>query len=140
MTVCFETHDTPVAEAALVDAGLDESNHAGARLRDVRPLTVLARAPSGEAIGGAVGRTWGQTAELQQLWVAPAHRRRGYGTALIGQFEAGARKRGCTTVCLTTMSFQAPGLYRAIGYRSAAEIAGFPDGIVKYLMVRSLGD
>ena len=135
----FETFDTaPVAETALIDAGLDASNWAGAPLSDVRPITCIARGPSGEVVGGALGRTWGECAELQQLWVAPEHRRNGIGTRLVELFEARAAARGCRTLYLTTFSFQAPGLYRSLGYRSAAELRGFPGGIVKFLMVRTL--
>jgi GNAT superfamily N-acetyltransferase len=137
MRLAFETLDTlPVTEAAVIDAGLDASNMAAAPLNDVRPITCLARAPSGVVVGGAIGRTWGECAELQQLWVAEEHRRVGIGSALVKQFEARARARGCNSFYLTTFSFQAPTLYQALGYRIAAELRGFPSGIVKYLMVR----
>jgi ribosomal protein S18 acetylase RimI-like enzyme len=139
MRVTFETHDTgPIAEAGIVDAGLDAANIAAAPLQDVRPISCLARAPTGEVIGGAVGRTWGECAELIQLWVAPDRRRNGIGARLVRLFEAGATARGCTTLYLTTFSFQAPGLYRSLGYRSAVELRGFPNGIVKYIMVRTI--
>ena len=48
------------------------------------------------------------------------------------------QRRGCTTCYLTTFSFQAPRLYRALGYQVAWEVKGFPQGIVKYEMVRPL--
>jgi hypothetical protein len=50
-----------------------------------------------------------------------------------------AEARGCRTVYLDTFSFQAPSLYRALGYQVRLEIAGFAPGIVKYTMVRELG-
>jgi len=134
----FETHDDDVAEAAVVDAGLDAANVASAPLDDVRPITCIARDPSGELAGGALGRTWGECAELQQLWVDERHRRQGVGSHLVRMFEARAAARGCRTFYLTTFSFQAPTLYRSLGYSVAAEIRGFPEGIVKYLMVRAL--
>lgn len=46
------------------------------------------------------------------------------------------RARGCSTFYLTTLSFQAPDFYRRHGYAVLASIAGYPDGIVKYLMRR----
>jgi len=135
----FETLDTaPVADTAIIDAGLDASNGSAAPLHDVRPITCVARAPSGQVVGGAVGRTWGECAELQQLWVAPEHRRNGMGSQLVKLFEAGAEARGCRTLYLTTFSFQAPALYQSFGYRSTAELRGFPSGIVMYLMVRTI--
>ncbi len=138
LTVTFETHDTTVAEAALVDAGLGDANERAAPLDDVHPIVCLARSPAGLVVGGAVGRTWGECAELQQLWVAPAQRRRGIGAELVGRYEAAAIARGCRNFYLTTFSFQAPALYQALGYRVAFEIRGFPDGIVRFEMVRNV--
>ncbi len=138
-SLTFETHDTkPAAEAAVVDAGLDAANMAAAPLDDVHPLACFARAASGAVVGGAVGRTWGACAELQQLWVDDApHRRNGIGSRLVRLFEARAQARGCRTFYLTTFSFQAPALYRSLGYAPALELPGFPGGIVKYLMIRT---
>jgi ribosomal protein S18 acetylase RimI-like enzyme len=135
----FETFDTLAAEAAVIDAGLDAANAAAAPLNEVRPITCVARAPSGVVVAGALGRTWGDCAELQQLWVGEAHRRNGIGSRLVRLFEARAKARGCRTFYLETFSFQAPALYESLGYRRAAELRGFPGGIVKYLMVRTMG-
>jgi ribosomal protein S18 acetylase RimI-like enzyme len=60
----------------------------------------------------------------------------GLGAELVRRFEERAAARGCTTFYLETFSFQAPSLYRRLGYRVANETHGFPGGIVKYLMVR----
>ncbi len=91
---------------------------------------------SGQVIGGAVGRRWGAACELQQLWVAPAHRRQGIGSALVREFEAHARAHGCTSFYLDTFSFQVPALYRLLGYTVAYEHAPYPHGIVKFVMVK----
>ena len=125
-------------EAGIVDAGLDAFNHDNAPLQDVAHVTCVARDDAGETIGGALGRTWGECAELMQLWVAPAWRRQGVGTGLVRRFEEHAKARGCRTCYLTTFSFQAPWLYRALGYEVAFEVRGFPQGIVRYEMVRDL--
>jgi len=138
MTFTYSTHDEATPEGAVVDAGLDDWNAHAAPLDAVQPITCIARTQSGEVVGGAVGRTWGTCAELQQVWVAPPHRRRGVGSRLVRLYEARASERGCRTFYLTTFSFQAPSLYRSLGYEVALELLGFPDGIVKYLMVRSV--
>ncbi|MES3013788.1 MAG: GNAT family N-acetyltransferase [Pseudomonadota bacterium] len=127
--------DVPVEDGGRVDAGLDASNLAAAPLHQVQPLSCFARIDGG-VIGGAVGRTWGACAELQQLWVAPAHRRRGLGAELVRAFEQRAAARGCHTFYLETFSFQAPALYTSLGYVVKHELHGFAPGIVKYLMVR----
>jgi ribosomal protein S18 acetylase RimI-like enzyme len=123
----------------VVDAGLGEASGAAAPLHDVQPLCSFARLPAGEVVGGAIGRTWGTCCELQQLWVHAEVRRRGIGTRLLRAFEARAEERGCRTFYLETFSFQAPGLYRSLGYEVALQLKGFAPGIVKYIMVRQAG-
>jgi ribosomal protein S18 acetylase RimI-like enzyme len=123
------------AAAGIVDRGLGEFNESAAPLHDVRPLACFARTPEGSVIGGVVGRTWGLCAELQQLWVERAHRRRGIASQLVRAFEASARERGCGSVYLETFSFQAPQLYRALGYSVRLELSGFAPGINKFVMV-----
>jgi RimJ/RimL family protein N-acetyltransferase len=139
-TTHLTLHDAiPAEDAAIVDQGLDDANHAAAPLGDVRGLAVFAR--QGErVVGGAVGRTWGACCELQQLWVAPASRRTGLGTRLVRAFEARAAERGCTLVYLETFSFQARPLYETLGYRVAFELAGFAEDISKFMMTRRLTD
>jgi ribosomal protein S18 acetylase RimI-like enzyme len=133
------SHDDPPAEeAALIDHGLGESNDAAAPLHEVRPLSCFARIASGTVIGGAVGRTWGRCCELQQLWVEPSLRRRGIGAQLVREFEAHAERRGCSVYYLETFDFQAPGLYRSLGYEVTYEHAVYPHGIVRYMMVRTI--
>lgn len=137
LPLSFSLHDdVPREEGQLVDTGLGTFNDAAAPLHEVRRLSCFARLPSGTAIGAAVGRTWGDCCELQQLWVEPQHRRQGIGARLVREFERHAEGRGCRTFYLETFSFQAPGLYRSLGYEVRLELRGFSPGIVKYTMVR----
>lgn len=135
LTEC-EGDDIPREAALRVDQGLGEANDAAAPLHEVVPLACFARDAAGTVIGGALGRRWGACCELQQLWVDPAWRRRGLGTQLLVRFEARARTHGCRTFYLETFSFQAPTLYRALGYAVAHEHAVYPHGIVRLLMVK----
>jgi len=130
--------DVPAVEGGLVDTGLGDANEAAAPMHDVHALAAFARLPSGTLIGGAVGRTWGECCELQRLWVDPAQRRQGIGARLVREFERRAEERGCRTFFLETFSFQAPSLYRSLGYGVSHELHGFAPGIVKYLMVRKV--
>ena len=130
-------HDgLPPDESALVDRGLGESNALAAPLHEVHPISCFVRSVSGQVLGGAIGRWWGQACELQQLWVEPAHRRQGIGTKLINAFEAHALSHGCQLVYLETFNFQAPSLYRSLGYNAEYEHKGYPHGIVKFHMVK----
>ncbi|MBL9138042.1 MAG: GNAT family N-acetyltransferase [Verrucomicrobiales bacterium] len=135
----LEVVDTVPAEAlALIDAGLSAHNAAAAPLEDVQPLGCLARSDSGEVMGGALGRRWGECCEIQMLWVHEAHRGRGVGRRLVRAFESAARHRGCTLCYLETLSFQAPQFYLRLGYEIGLRLAGFPRGIEKFVMTRRL--
>lgn len=136
-TVTITVHDEPPADdAARVDDGLHRHNLAAAPLHEVRPLACFARSSDGVVIGGAVGRTWGECAELQQLWVDEAHRRRGLGKQLVRRFEQRALERGCRRCYLDSFSFQAPALYGALGYERMLHLEGFAPGVAKSTYVR----
>lgn len=130
----------PAAPAALavIDSGIDDHNTDHGSLQGVRALHVLARSTEGAVLGGAVGRTWGRCAELQQLWVADAQRGCGLGTALMRAFEDEAANRACDLLYLESFSFQAPGFYHRLGYADVLRIAGFPDGVVKHYLQKRL--
>ncbi len=130
--------DAARADVDIVDTGLGDFNDGQAALRDVRPLRVFARDDEGRVIGGAVGRTWGTSCELQELWVHPDHRGQGAGAELLRRFETRAAERGCTLVYLYTFTFQAPRFYAALGYRTVLETGGFTDGIFKHTMHKAL--
>lgn len=131
----FTLHDDLPPEARLVDEGLGTSNEQAAPIEEVKPLACFAR-DDGRVVGGAVGRTWGECCELQQLWVDPDFRKKGVGTLLVREFERGGAGRGCRTFYLDTFSFQALEFYRSLGYQPGLEIAGFPAGITKYVMLK----
>lgn len=137
----YSVHDAlPQPESGIVDTGLGDANDVAAPLHDVVALSSFARDDEGRVVGGAVGRTWGRCCELQQLWVDPEYRRQGIGARLVTEFEQRAITRGCRIFYLETFSFQAPSLYRSLGYSVRLEIAGFAPGIVKYFMVREVAD
>ena len=103
----LSVHDEiPTEEARVVNQGLGDFNATAAPIHEVRPLSCFARLESGALVGGAIGRTWGQCCELQQLWVDPAHR------------------------------LQARPFYERLGYEARLEIRGFAPGVAKYIMVR----
>lgn len=135
----FSLHDDTLPPDAVqrVDQGLGDANDAAAPLHEVRALGCFVHDDAGAVIGGAIGRTWGDCCELQQLWVHEDQRRRGLGAELIRRFEARALERGCSHFYLETFSFQAPALYRALGYEAALTQDRFPHGIVKYTMLKT---
>jgi ribosomal protein S18 acetylase RimI-like enzyme len=133
------THDEPPpGDCAAIDEGLGASNSAAAPLHEVSAIACFARSADGTLLGGAVGRRWGQCAELQQLWVHPEHRRKGVGTSLVENFQGFAQTKGCSALFLETFSFQAPGLYLSLGFSQVSELAIYPHGIAKYILVKYL--
>jgi len=136
-----EVHDdVPQIESSVVDAGLEAYNVAAAPLQDVRPVSCFARLATGEVVGGAIGRTWGQCCEIRQLWVAEHFRRRGLGTRLVRALEDRAARRGCRTFYLETWTFQARAFYETLGYDARLSIEGHAPGIAKFVMVREDAD
>lgn len=134
-----ETHDAlPAEAAAVVDQGLDTFNAQAAPLHEVMPLSCFVRDDTGRVVGGAVGRRWGSLCELQQLWVDERHRGAGLGAALMAAFEHRAIAHGCRVCVLETLSFQAPGFYRRLGYRTVLERDDYPHGIHKHYMRKAL--
>jgi len=132
-------HDAPDAdEVRIVERGLDAANDALRAFDDVRPLACFVRDHAGAVLGGAVGRWWGECAELQQLWVRPTLRRQGWGAQLVRAFERRAAELGCRRVYLETFSFQAAALYRSLGYETRHRISGYAPGVHKHWMVHEL--
>ena len=138
-SIVYSLHDqVDLNAASVVDDGLGESNKQAAPIHLIKNLACFAKDPHEVVVGGAVGRTWGECCELQQLWVTEEYRRQGIGTRLVKQFEERAYLRGCRTFYLETFSFQLPEFYRSLGYECKLEISGFPDEIAKYVMAKGL--
>ena len=91
-----------------------------------RELTVQIRDEQGNRVGGISGWTWGVAAGIGMVWVHPDHRGAGVGSRLLADFEAEAKKRGCTHVFVTSFTFQAPGFYERHGYREIFRWDGVP--------------
>jgi len=80
-----------------------------------------------DLIGGLSGQShWGQLL-IQQIFVDPAFRKQGLGSALLREAEEEACRRHCTGVRVKTNSLEAPDFYENRGYRLADEIPGFPN-------------
>ena len=123
----------------MVDAGLDEYNRASSTIDEVRTLHVIATDNDGNVNGGALGRTWGQCCELQQLWVKLEERGNSIGTQLMDVFEQEAVERGCQLIYLDTFSFQAPEFYRKRGYTEVLRTAVRSGGEEKITMHKHIG-
>ena len=88
------------------------------------PLCVTLRDHYQTLIGGALGNTGAAWCYVSSLWVAENARRLGWGTQLLGEVEAEAKRRGCRHVYLDT--FSAAEFYRKCGYTVFATLEDFP--------------
>lgn len=79
----------------------------------------LAEDETGALVGTVMAGWDGHRGWLYSLGVAPSHRRRGIGRALIAHAEAELRRRGCPKINLQVLRANGGGaipFYRALGY------------------------
>jgi GNAT superfamily N-acetyltransferase len=92
----------------------------------------------GKIVGGIVGEVWTSVLFIQLFWIEQTLRGKDYGTKLIGAIEDEARRFGATRSYVDTMSFQAPGFYRSCGYTEFGSIDGYPGGVTRHWLTKSL--
>jgi GNAT superfamily N-acetyltransferase len=91
-----------------------------------------------KVVGGIVGELWTTVLFIQLFWIEQKLRGKDYGTKLIKAIEDEARRFGATHSYVDTMSFQAPGFYRACGYEEFGSIAGYPRNVTRHWFTKSL--
>jgi GNAT superfamily N-acetyltransferase len=89
-------------------------------------------------VGGIVGEVWTAVLFIQLFWIEQKLRGKDNGTKLIKAIEDEARRFGATRSYVDTMSFQAPGFYRACGYKEFGSIAGYPGNVTRHWFTKSL--
>ena len=57
---------------------------------------------------------------------------------MIETIEQEARRFGAVRSYVDTMSFQAPGFYRACGYEAFGAIDGYPGGVTRHWFTKAL--
>jgi GNAT superfamily N-acetyltransferase len=69
-----------------------------------------------------------EVAEVKSMYVVPAHRGAGVGSAVLSKLEAIARDRGCVATRLDTSDYLTPAvaLYRSAGYIEVPDYNGNP--------------
>ena len=72
------------------------------------------------------------------LWVDEKYRKHGLGSKLLEAAEVEAKKRGCHSVHVDTMSWQAPEFYKKHGYKIISELDDIPAGNKKYHLIKNL--
>jgi ribosomal protein S18 acetylase RimI-like enzyme len=127
----------PEQIAGILDA-IDRWNMDVTGDHDFRQVAIFLRDESGEVRGGVTGGVWGGWLHIVALWVDPPLRGRGLGRQLVLAAEDEGREAGARRAFLETHTFQAPGLYRRLGYESIAEIVDYPPGESQLIMCKDL--
>ena len=89
-------------------------------------------------VGGIVGEVWTAVLFIQLFWIEQKLRGKDHGTKLIKAIEEEAKRFGATHSYVDTMSFQAPGFYRACGYNQFGSIEGYPGNVTRHWFTKSL--
>jgi ribosomal protein S18 acetylase RimI-like enzyme len=136
----FVLEDPSLADIQFLEDQLYEFNSAETGIADGRSLAFFMRDAEKGIVAAAAGHTWGETCELQQLWVAESLRRQGIGRSLLEEVEAEAIRRGCRQLILSTHSFQAPRFYQNFGFEILYAIPEYPRGHSQILLRKGLRD
>ena len=127
------------ADIAAVGDRIDAWNMAVTGVRDYRQVAIfLRRDAGGQDPRRRHGWRRGGWLHVVSLWVDEDLRGRVLGRDLLLAAEAEARAAGARGAFLETHSFQAPGLYRRLGYEVIAEIEDYPPGESQLVMRKSL--
>jgi GNAT superfamily N-acetyltransferase len=125
----------------LLSEGLNSHNHEQAGYADRRSLGVIVSdAETGKPIGGVLGRTSFGLLFIDLVYLPEALRGRDIGRRIIEMAEMEARRRGCRSAVLYTISFQAPRFYEKLGWRVFGEIPCDPPGTSRVFMTKTLRD
>lgn len=130
--------DAPPEEVASILASIDRWNMEVTGDHAYRPIALFLRDEDGRIRGGVTGGVWGGWLHVVALWVDEELRHQGLGRRLLLAAEDEARRAGAHHAFLETHTFQAPGLYRRLGYETVAELEDYPAGESQLIMRKAL--
>ena len=91
-----------------------------------------------KVIAGILGGTYWGWLHIDILWVDENFRSKKIGSRLLIAAENEAKKRGCHSVHVDTMSWQAPDFYKKHGYELISELDNIPNGYKKFHFIKRL--
>lgn len=102
------------------------------------PLSLVLRADGDEVLGGLIGELNWRWLRISVLAVAEEVRGGGWGRQLVEEAERIAVAAGCHSAWVDTFSFQSPGFYHRLGYRTFGELPDYPPGETRYFLAKQL--
>jgi GNAT superfamily N-acetyltransferase len=122
-----------------VGSGLKRFNEQQSGVGDSRPLAVIVRDPATrKPVGGLTGWTSRGLLFVDLFFLPNGLRGGGLGSRLLRLAEDEARRRGCVSAVLYTLSFQAPGFYERHGYRVLGTVPCLPPGTSRVFLTKPL--
>lgn len=104
---------------------------------NIQSLAFVAR-QEGKIVGGLVAKTFWGALHIRHLWVEGGLRGQGLGRKLMEKaFEKG-RELGCPFAYVETMSFQAVGFYRSLGFQEDFVRYGYEGDTSFHYLTKSL--
>jgi GNAT superfamily N-acetyltransferase len=128
--------DADPADVRTVQAGLRAFNVGYIGEAGERPTRIFLRDDSGQVVGGLLGEIRWRWLYVAKLWVAEAHRGRGYGADLLAAAERFARGHHCLGAYLDTFEYQARPFYEKLGYELFGTLEGYPPGYSQYHLAK----
>lgn len=125
-------------EIDFVNKSLEEFNSRAVGPDSHELLNIVEYDEAKNVIAGILGGTYWGWMHLDILWVDEKHRKTGIGSRLLKAAEEEAIRRGCHSVHVDTMSWQAPEFYKKHGYRIIGELNDIPTGNKKFHLVKDL--
>ena len=125
-------------EIAFVNNALQKFNDEKVGPDNHELLNIVEYNNSGNIIAGILGGTYWGWMHIDILWVDENHRKQGLGSQLLNAAESEAIKRGCHSVHVDTMSWQAPDFYKKHGYETISELNDIPSGNKKFHLIKKL--
>ncbi len=101
-------------------------------------LVLSARDDRGRIVGGLAGELYWNALYVELLWLEEGARTGGLGRSLMQEAETRARRARKELIYLNTYSFQAPGFYRKLGFRSIGRIRDYPRGESRIFLSKEL--
>ncbi|MEO8143453.1 MAG: GNAT family N-acetyltransferase [Betaproteobacteria bacterium] len=127
-----------LAVARRIRRGLIAYNTQWAGKPEYTRLVLSARDAKGRIVGGLTGDLYWNALYIELLWLEEGARKGGFGRRLMREAEKRARRAGKDLIFLNTYTFQAPGFYRKLGFRSFGRIRNYPRGGSRVFFVKTL--
>ncbi len=130
------------ADRAALSEGIVRFNHEC--VPDLEPESaevryfVLARDEADTLLGGIRATCFWNTLHIELLWLSPASRGTGLGTALLQAAETKAKALGMGLALVMTTSWQAKPFYEKHGYQLLSTIEDMPKGHASHYLHKRL--